>query len=173
MKDLSGKRFGRLTAIEPTGERKHGYVVWKCRCDCGGYALVQSGKLTSGHTMSCGCLAREKAGRLAAELGRKSLIDLRGKRFSRLVVLERVGCSRQAKWKCVCDCGSQAVVPGNSLVTGRTRSCGCLRRETSARAGMARHSLFSPEEIPRELVLATMALRKLEKERRKLTNEKH
>ena len=40
--DLTGKRFGLLTAIAPTEERKNGYTVWRCRCDCGGEAFVPS-----------------------------------------------------------------------------------------------------------------------------------
>ena len=31
----TGKRFGRLTALEPTTERENGYIVWLCRCSCG------------------------------------------------------------------------------------------------------------------------------------------
>ena len=31
-----GFRIGKLTVSEPTGERKNGYTVWNCACDCGG-----------------------------------------------------------------------------------------------------------------------------------------
>lgn len=53
--DLTGQRFGRLVAVEPTEERSYGCVVWRCRCDCGRTHKVKSGNLTSGHTQSCGC----------------------------------------------------------------------------------------------------------------------
>ena len=33
--DIAGKRYGKLTALEPTNERRYGSVVWKCQCDCG------------------------------------------------------------------------------------------------------------------------------------------
>jgi hypothetical protein len=59
------------------------------------------------------------------------LIDLTGKRFSRLVVLRKVG-SKQGHtfWECVCDDGNIVIVRSSSLVGGETKSCGCLRRET-------------------------------------------
>ena len=34
-KDVTGKRFGLLTAVRPTSGRRHGQIVWVFRCDCG------------------------------------------------------------------------------------------------------------------------------------------
>ena len=34
-KDLTGKRFGKLTVLEPTDQRVRDAVVWRCRCECG------------------------------------------------------------------------------------------------------------------------------------------
>lgn len=58
--DLHEKRFGRLTVIEPIGE-KHpdGSIRWQCVCDCGNETVVSSNHLLQGHTMSCGCWNRE------------------------------------------------------------------------------------------------------------------
>jgi len=58
-KDLRGQRFGRLVAIEPLSERKHGHIEWKCKCDCGNFCSVSVGNLSRGVTKSCGCLHRE------------------------------------------------------------------------------------------------------------------
>ncbi len=55
-KDLTGKQFGRLTAIErlpPHGKSKA--LMWACKCERGGTAVVRGTDLTNGHTMSCGC----------------------------------------------------------------------------------------------------------------------
>jgi len=58
-KDLTGQQFGRLTALEPVKpDDKCKQYKWICRCECGGRAKVRSGDLTSGHTLSCGCLKR-------------------------------------------------------------------------------------------------------------------
>lgn len=54
--NLTGKRFGRLTALcifEKKSVRNETY--WKCRCDCGNETDVRIGHLTSGRTISCGC----------------------------------------------------------------------------------------------------------------------
>lgn len=61
----------------------------------------------------------------------KNFIDLTGKRFGRLAVIERaVGdMQRGAAWSCRCDCGAIAVVYGFSLRNGNTASCGCLKED--------------------------------------------
>lgn len=57
--NLLGQRFGRLVVVEKTEERKNREIVWKCFCDCGNTVLVQASYLKTGHTKSCGCLAKE------------------------------------------------------------------------------------------------------------------
>ena len=114
--DLTGRRFGKLVVTNLSIERRGGNRCWECDCDCGETTIVMTGNLTSGGTTSCGC---------------NWLIDLTGKRFGKLVVLEqcekRSAC-RQIKWTCSCDCGKQTEVDGGSLRSGNTRSCGCLHR---------------------------------------------
>lgn len=63
--DLSGKRFGRLVAVEEYGRDNRGRVVWLCRCDCGvsGKAVVSS-LLIRGNVKSCGCL--QKSNRISS-----------------------------------------------------------------------------------------------------------
>ena len=57
--DLTGQKFGRLTAIEPTKKRSGHCVVWRCSCDCGKIAEISSNSLRTGNTKSCGCLQKE------------------------------------------------------------------------------------------------------------------
>ena len=57
-KDISGKKYGRLTAVEFDHKEKTN-AVWKCRCDCGRILLVDFYKLIYGNTKSCGCLRKE------------------------------------------------------------------------------------------------------------------
>lgn len=54
-KNLSGLKFGRLTALKESSKRKQGQVCWVCRCKCENIIVVQSGNLASGNTKSCGC----------------------------------------------------------------------------------------------------------------------
>ncbi len=58
--DLTGQRFGRLTALAPTGQRRRTSVVWQCRCDCGKEARVASDILLRGNSRSCGCIQEEQ-----------------------------------------------------------------------------------------------------------------
>jgi hypothetical protein len=60
--------------------------------------------------------------------------DLTGQRFCKLLVLEFFECEKvqlepkvkyKSVWKCQCDCGQIAYIRANSLVSDRTKSCGC------------------------------------------------
>lgn len=57
--DISGQKFGRLTAIRDTGKRKNAQVVWMCKCDCGEEKEVRGEDLRSGSIKSCGCLKKD------------------------------------------------------------------------------------------------------------------
>lgn len=117
-RDISGMRFGRLTAIEPTGETVGGSAVWRCSCSCGGEVRAPLHQLTAGYRKSCGCLSRP---------ARKEFI---GRRFGRLTVTTYAG-KRDGmhRWRCRCDCGNETVVGQTPLQTGKTKSCGCLQSE--------------------------------------------
>ena len=52
--DLTGQRFGKLTALKPLGKSGRAYK-WLCRCDCGNECAVAVSNLRNGHTGSCGC----------------------------------------------------------------------------------------------------------------------
>lgn len=66
--NLIGKTFGRLKVIDngKIVKRKDGRNrrYWVCICECGNIAEVETNKLTSGHTQSCGCLAKERAAKV-------------------------------------------------------------------------------------------------------------
>jgi len=58
------------------------------------------------------------------------LIDLSGQRFGRLTVIEKVPSeTRNARWKCICDCGKETYPLGTTLRRGESKSCGCIKRE--------------------------------------------
>jgi hypothetical protein len=122
--DLTGQRKGHLTAQDRTGTKTRGSLNWRCRCDCGRTIVVSAANFSRGVTTHCGCQNAR-------------LIDLRGQRFGRLVVLRRNG-SRQgsACWLCRCDCGRMTTVRGDCLRNKVTRSCGrCRNQRTAIRPG--------------------------------------
>lgn len=64
--DISGQRFGRLTALAFTGRRtKPGHnAIWLFKCDCGNYVERVRPCEKYSKTPSCGCFVRERAANL-------------------------------------------------------------------------------------------------------------
>jgi hypothetical protein len=60
MLDLKGKKFNKLTGIQPTKKRKDNKIVWLWKCDCGKEHEATGRDVKSGHTKSCGCLNIER-----------------------------------------------------------------------------------------------------------------
>lgn len=60
-------------------------------------------------------------------------IDETGKRYKRLIVLERAGSTKSgtALWRCKCDCGNETITRGEKLRNGSTTSCGCRQVTTN------------------------------------------
>lgn len=71
-------------------------------------------------------------------------LNLTGKRFGRLLVLEggEVDEHRHDLWRCICDCKREIVVRGDNLRSGNTRSCGCLSKEVHTPHGGSRTRLY-------------------------------
>lgn len=58
MPNLIGKKFGKLSVLSRGAGRKN-QRTWICKCDCGQLTELTTHQITSGHTMSCGCLRSE------------------------------------------------------------------------------------------------------------------
>lgn len=60
--------------------------------------------------------------------------DITGQRFGRLVAIETAGKANKVitLWRCICDCGNESIVRNHQLTSGKTSSCGCIRREQLA-----------------------------------------
>ena len=130
IKDLIGKKFGKLTVLERDLNKKGNGAYWICQCDCGTIKTIRGSNLTASNnpTRSCGCLAKEKA---KQKIDTTSLLN---KTFCRLTVIERdmtkpIGHGRDSYWICQCICGTQISVRYSDLISGHTQSCGCLKKE--------------------------------------------
>jgi len=131
--DLTGMRFGRLTVqkrVETPG--RHG-ARWLCRCDCGGVNIVNTNRLKTGYTKSCGCLSRE--------LSVNNAVDMIGKKVGRWLVIERSGSTPLG----LCDCGVEKVVRGSTLRNGESNSCGCLQLDAVTKHGATSNADILPE----------------------------
>jgi hypothetical protein len=66
----------------------------------------------------------------------RQAMNLTGVRFGYLVVknlhekIKAPSGATMAKWLCECDCGKTTIVYQSHLRSGRTKSCGCLARDT-------------------------------------------
>jgi hypothetical protein len=57
------------------------------------------------------------------------MIDMLGKKFGMLTVIELAGQDKRKEylWKCRCDCGNETIVLGGNLRSGHIKSCGCAK----------------------------------------------
>ena len=120
--DLTGQKFGKLTVLSKA-QNKNNRTKWLCKCECGNVKEIDAQYLKKGITKTCGkCRISKK---------RK---DLTGQKFGRLTVLN-ISTERKESNKgillydCLCECGNKIIVNGYSLRSGRSKSCGCYRRD--------------------------------------------
>lgn len=83
-KDISGKSYGRLSVRSHVGINKSGNHLWRCSCECGRVVDVTYANLTSGHTMSCGCLQKERTSEAKKTHGLYWSADGKRSRLSRI-----------------------------------------------------------------------------------------
>lgn len=70
-KDLSGRKFHRLTVLRDSGKRSCSHVLWVCKCDCGNETLVTTCNLRHGTTKSCGCYNKERMKEIHTKHGQR------------------------------------------------------------------------------------------------------
>lgn len=115
----AGGRFGRYTVLYKEDKTGQG-GIYRCRCDCGTEKSIPRQRLITGAVVSCGCYNRE-------EVSKRTIIDLTGQRFGKLLILGRSNRKVIADvyWNFKCDCGITGEVSGHNLRRGTATSCGC------------------------------------------------
>lgn len=126
-KDIRGQKFGKLTVIDrvekPSYLKSDKGTYWLCNCECSNSSIVYTNSLKSGATESCGCLRSEKIRDI-------NFKDISGNQYGRWMVLNKNYVEKYTRyWLCQCECGTEKYVNSGSLVSGRTRSCGCYHAE--------------------------------------------
>lgn len=121
-RDLTGMKFGKLTALECLGSEPLRGRIWRCQCECGNIVDVQASRLTSGTKTHCGCQKKIKK--------EHPVRDLTGKKFGRLTALryDHLDDKHREIWLFECDCGNQKLIPAPYVINGYTQSCGCRRK---------------------------------------------
>ena len=128
VKNEVGNKYGKLIVLERSGS-KNGKAAWLCQCECGNKIIATGDSLRRGQTVTCGSIEHKQE--RAREIGKKNFINLAGKKFFKLTVLEPVGKASYGGtlWKCRCDCGNLHTVQSSNLVRGNVKSCGCLKSQ--------------------------------------------
>jgi hypothetical protein len=123
--DLTGQRFGRLTAVSFSRVDHHQKRLWWWQCDCGQRKEINHSLVRQGRISSCGCLAKEL-------LTQRLVKDIAGQRFGRLVALRQTGRrihGMNMEWEFRCDCGALTYTSSPSVKSGNTNSCGCYLKD--------------------------------------------
>ena len=70
-------------------------------------------------------------------------INLIGKRFGRLIVIQQAGREKfgEILWLCKCDCGNEKITSSSRLRKGKCTSCGCYQKEAIVKA-KRKHGMF-------------------------------
>lgn len=121
--NLVGQKFVKLTVISKANSILGGDTVkrywgaWNCLCDCGNNIIVKTVDLNKGSVKSCGCL-----------IGENGVSYKPGDKINRLTTISY---KKGGIWICHCECGNIIEVPTGALTSGNTKSCGCLKTESS------------------------------------------
>lgn len=130
-----GDKLGEWTIMYYAGDMR-----WHCKCSCGKEKDVLTKYLRDGTSKSCG---HDRNYHIIKD-------DITGRRFGSLVVLGYTGSSNM--WQCKCDCGTIKNIHRDSLITGKTKSCGCLKETMRAQTLLDRYGDTNTTRInnPRE-----------------------
>ena len=145
---MIGKKFGKLTVLEAYKkshpEKNNPNVkrcFFKCLCECGNTKEIMANSVIRGEIKSCGCLNKEID---------KKYIDSIGVKFNKLTIREifRKEIKKNNKVKtvvfanCVCECGNIKEIRAINVISGATKSCGCLHGENHGETRTRMHRIW-------------------------------
>lgn len=122
-KDERGNTYGDLVVINFAGRNNRGEILWNCVCKCGEEVVRVGTELRRERNQNQACPSC-----LSKKVGDRFLIDLTGKTFNHIYVIERIGSnsSGNAIYKCKCNnCGT--LFTENSGRIPNRISCGCVK----------------------------------------------
>lgn len=116
-RSLVGRTYGSLTVIEFAGYL-HSNPIWKCKCDCGAEITIYENRLNRNANINCGAPVHDK--RIGQKYGRLTIVQPSLSQGSKKTYL------------CECECGNAILVCISNLISGNTKSCGCLSKEITS-----------------------------------------
>lgn len=127
-KDITGEKFGRLTAIKFIRREKNKYY-WIFKCNCGKEKIINKYQVINGVSKSCGC---------------DNIKDITGQKFGMLTAVKfskkkKTGGRNRYYWEFVCDCGEKVVRRVDGVTSNnhhKNKSCGCFVNEVCRKMGL-------------------------------------
>lgn len=130
-KDLSGKQVGNWLVLYQFGRTHDGKILWKCRCLLCKNTVKEYTAFSMKKVHNCGCVVEDR---------------FVGKVYGKLLIIKKFRkckCSGTKHYICKCMCGKYVLKNRSDILSGHTRSCGCLRKEVSTKThGMSDHPLY-------------------------------
>ena len=140
LKDLTGQVFGNYKAIEYIGNH-----YWKCEClKCGDIKEVISQHLTLDGVSQCKkCSNVERSNKVLEE----SISKLLNKQFNNLIV--KGYNYNTGKYICECQCKNKTKIEvlRSGLLSGNTKSCGCISQEMRIKTMISRYGDIATKRI--------------------------
>ena len=133
LKDLTGQKIGKSlvigqaeSKIDTSGRRR---TVWNCMCECGNEFEALADSLKRNPNLVCPeCTNKNRS--------KNNRINIINNKYERLTILDVIPGTRPTKVKCMCDCGNEHICLQADVISGRTRSCGCLQAEKASEANV-------------------------------------
>lgn len=114
----------KIISEDTTQKSSKGEIYWNCQCECGNIVSIKGTRIRSGVTKSCGhCRAENLIGWKIWEHG---VPDSKWEVIGREPYNDSNGAP---VWICKCQCGEIRNLNKYTLLTGASKSCGCLRRK--------------------------------------------
>lgn len=131
--DLTGKVYEGLSVIRFIGYKKY-RDFYLCKClSCGKEIEVRAEHIKN-----------QKGCRVCAD--KRNMKNIGGNKYGRLTVLSLSNKKgKRVNWECECDCGKIVIVCSTSLISGNSKSCGCLRDENGALSRTKHGMYYTPE----------------------------
>lgn len=123
-RDLTGQKFGNLLCLN-RAENIGLKTAWNCVCDCGAKVIVQTGKITLGKTISCGCSRyKREVLKVGLKIGEFTL-------QKKLPLGTNTNSGRL--WEVICSCGKRLTVSTARLRLNKFPNCKSLVHYNSYR----------------------------------------
>lgn len=124
MENIIGSTINGFVVLDCKSEKGHTYLYVKCPfCKCNKW--IRKDSITGGKIVSCGCYNKNN--------NFKKSNDITGRKFGKLKALcatEKRSKYGSVIWHCSCECGKEKDVAYNALISGNTKSCGCMAVES-------------------------------------------